>query len=887
MVEAVLAYTLKCVDETSSTMEKVRASIGLLGSAVGELGGGFTSLGNVMTGLASAGVAGAVSAGIGEVIKGLQWSVEEAAASEQAMRNLAAAVERSGIAWQSVQAPTQEFLSQMQRVTVYSDEALAGLVERLLTFGMTYEQAMQASATAVDLAAAKHMDLQSAADLVGKAFIGNTGALQRYGVDMDALKKSLGEGVTDAQVYEAALAKLNEQFGGAAAEQAKTYAGTQERLKNAVSDLGEKVGGILLPALTQLTEGMIPVADAFGRGVDAVQAWLTEVGKMPEVKAFVDETGKAFEGFKGYLESVWNVIVDSFKPALEALWDAFKELWNALQPAIDAFKEIFGALSAGGEDVDAFKLLIQYLAAEIRVIADVIKFVAPYIKMLADTFKAAADFISPVLAQMSKDVGAFIDWLKGALSDFYTWLVGGSLWMDMWNELRSIASQMIGTLLGDLGAKLFEPIKAAFTSAMEAVEDLWDKGWNTIQTTGQTIWNTIKTNADTWITAVKTTVSNTLDSIKTTWDTSWQAVKTTLDNLMPQIQTNLNTALDGLKNSLSTSLGTYGPTMTSALDGVKSAVNAGFALIKEDWSGALGNMKDALGSWGSAANEALNGIMGGLKTALDEGIGGMKSAWNSFLGGLSGAVGEVQQAFGGVQQAVTGAAEGAQAPTENAMTAVTNAFDSAFTTISNAASGFWNWLTGQSLWPDMLDLMQEYTSEKLTNVMLTWQEVQTAIQESTVAWFSTMIETYSAYLNGISSMFSATFAAMVASAQAAMSQIVSIVYSAMAMVQGAATQTHKELVGGSVWTDMLDEMRAQTDQTMRDIVRTFQSGYGGIEANVPFVSPTRGIEPATVSAPDVRTEVTVPIRVDVDGYTIASVVERRMIQQMRLGRYST
>jgi len=151
MVQAVLSYVIKAIDEASSVMDKVKASVGILGSTLGELGGAFGSVGNVMTGFAGAGVVGAVSAGIGEVVKGLQWSVGEAAEAEQAIKNLSIAVEKSGTAWDAVSGKTGEFLSQMQRVTVYSDEQLAGALQRLLTFGMSYDDAMKASWTTVDL----------------------------------------------------------------------------------------------------------------------------------------------------------------------------------------------------------------------------------------------------------------------------------------------------------------------------------------------------------------------------------------------------------------------------------------------------------------------------------------------------------------------------------------------------------------------------------------------------------------------------------------------------------------------------------------------------------------------------------------------------------------
>jgi hypothetical protein len=51
------------------------------------------------------------------------------------------------------------------------------------------------------------------------------------------------------------------------------------------------------------------------------------------------------------------------------------------------------------------------------------------------------------------------------------------------------------------------------------------------------------------------------------------------------------------------------------------------------------------------------------------------------------------------------------------MTSVTNIFQDAFNTISNAATSFWNWLVGHSLWTDMLNKMETETNESLINIL--------------------------------------------------------------------------------------------------------------------------------------------------------------------------
>ena len=95
---------------------------------------------------------------------------------------------------------------------------------------------------------------------------------------LSAITTTLGLNFQGAKVHAADFAgildQVNTQFGGTAEAQAETYAGLQERLGNAWQTLSEKIGTLLLPALSSILEKMIPLVDAFGKGVDAIQVWL-------------------------------------------------------------------------------------------------------------------------------------------------------------------------------------------------------------------------------------------------------------------------------------------------------------------------------------------------------------------------------------------------------------------------------------------------------------------------------------------------------------------------------------------------------------------------------------------------------------------------------------
>jgi phage-related protein len=826
MVRAELVYAIKVIDETSSTMEKIKSGLGLAGSALQNLGGGFAKVGDVMTGFAAGGPAGAAIAAGTDVASALQQAVGTAADSEQAFKDLGIAVDKSGTAWDSVKDGTKTALDSMSHLTQYSNIDLAGALQRLLSFGLGYSDAMAALGPTVDFATAKQMDLTSAATLVGKGMDGNVAILARYGVEVESSKdrvaalkeahdqaaiavKALGSG-TDAWVTSvsaaigadssfeaglggakdkagylvdqlaagnidlsqftgamtslgvplddaalkggtaaAVLAKLNEQFGGTAQESAKTYQGTQERLAHAWEDLSVKVGDLLLPALTKLDDALVPIVDSLGKFVDGFGTWLDQMGKMPEVQGAVEGIQKAFSGFYEIAQKNWNTLVNDLGPALKELFGALGELWKAIQPVFDAFGELWDAMTGGTGNLDLFKTMIDGVVTVIRGWVELIKAATPLIKTFADDLKTAADAVTPVLKQIHDAVAGFLDGLKTLFQDFSNWLVGASLWTDMWNHMLTIASEMIGQLIGDLGSKLFDPMKNAFTGALDGLKELWSKRWEAIQTAGQTVWDTMKTNAGiwidaisaridktmdglktdwqtvwkaiqtnaetiwdamktnvgTWIDAVKTTVTTGTDALKTAWDTNWGAVKTTLDTLLPQVQTFLNTKLDEMKAYLETSTGTYGPTMTSALSGMQAAMNAGFLLVQGDWKGALDQMSIALTDWGTAAKGILDGIMGTLKTAVDTGVGAIEGAFNGLVGAAQGAAGSLSTAVSGMQGAATSAASSIQ-----------NTLSGAWNAITTGATDLWNMLVGHSIWTDLMETMEAQADRALGNI---------------------------------------------------------------------------------------------------------------------------------------------------------------------------
>lgn len=148
--------------------------------------------------------------------------------------------------------------SALQETTRFDDDAVAGAQALLAQFNLTGQQIKQVTPLLLDYAAATGKDVASAAESLGKAFLGQTRALKEVGISY----KTTGDAGQDfANITDL----LRQKVGGFAEEEGKTAAGQMEILNNKFGDLQENVGQALIPALTGLVDIAKPVLDTFNK----------------------------------------------------------------------------------------------------------------------------------------------------------------------------------------------------------------------------------------------------------------------------------------------------------------------------------------------------------------------------------------------------------------------------------------------------------------------------------------------------------------------------------------------------------------------------------------------------------------------------------------------
>ena len=332
-----------------TTQEKVRIIID--GDSTGvknALSGANTSLtgfGNTLKRMIMAGGAiylakqgfdmlvGAIKGAIGFI----KESIDAAAEEQLQIAKLNQALESTGQYTDAVSRSLQDYAASLQKSTMYADDAVIGVEAMLATFKLTEEEIKIATEATLNLAAATGQDLQSASILMGKAMVGETGMLKRYGIMVDEAKYK-------AEGWRAVIDEINVEFGGQAQAQAKTYTGRIEQLKNMFGDAKEMLGNAFIPTITKVVEWFMTGGDAasgMASPMERLSGW---------VKTATDNMGKwldlNWENIIGIAEETFRKIEEFITMIKEADYTKIK---NGIENIGRAFNFLAGDRDSGIE----------------------------------------------------------------------------------------------------------------------------------------------------------------------------------------------------------------------------------------------------------------------------------------------------------------------------------------------------------------------------------------------------------------------------------------------------------------------------------------------------------------------------------------------------------
>ena len=181
---------------------------------------------------------------------------------------------RMGVGKKAVKS-TLDLASAEQKLGVVGDEVQLAGAQQLATYAK-YPSTVNTILPALNdlLVQQKGMngtqeDAVGLANLFGKAMMGQTGALKRAGITFTEAQEEVLKYGTEEEKAAMLAEVVNQNVGDMNEEFAKTDAGKIQQAKNALGDMGEEIGAILLPAVADLV------------------SWFQD-NLMPKIQTFID-----------------------------------------------------------------------------------------------------------------------------------------------------------------------------------------------------------------------------------------------------------------------------------------------------------------------------------------------------------------------------------------------------------------------------------------------------------------------------------------------------------------------------------------------------------------------------------------------------------------------
>jgi len=306
MASKKLEVILTAKDDFSSRLRTMRESVVSFGDRVKSA---FVGLGATL---------GAVS--LGAFFKS---SIEEANKAEVANQQLTQSISNLGGSYAGLKPLLDATIAGVRRLSTYTADDLSAALTTLITISGNVSGSMNALQLAADLAAAKHIDLGTAATAVGNVLAGNTGSLARMGI-------VVRDGADAIQL-------MRDRFSGFAAGEAATLSGRLTVLSNQWGDVQASLGRAILGAdsaggtVSALTTKLIELEQWITRNADSIGALVTVLGNLASVLGsavlapinVIRTAGGGLEALSDEIAVGWRQMVERARGGLGPLAQTF------------------------------------------------------------------------------------------------------------------------------------------------------------------------------------------------------------------------------------------------------------------------------------------------------------------------------------------------------------------------------------------------------------------------------------------------------------------------------------------------------------------------------------------------------------------------------------
>lgn len=277
------------VNNTSKGLDKGAKAINGLKTAFNETGGAAAGFAGKMQGVAASGgaVGVAITAAVlaaKKYIETLKEANEAYKVQEKAEKALQKAAENNPYLNRESVQRLKEYASELQNISNYGDEGTIDVMAQLAGTGRTESEIMKIMGAAADYAAAKHIDLKTAAETLNSTYSGMAGTMGRQIADIKDL--------TDEQLKNGeAIDLIASKYKGFAAEAADS--GIQA--KNTFGDFMESLGKLANPAFEAL-------------GQKAKEFWKDMTGYMENFNDALETASRKWGGIKKAVDDGVGII---------------------------------------------------------------------------------------------------------------------------------------------------------------------------------------------------------------------------------------------------------------------------------------------------------------------------------------------------------------------------------------------------------------------------------------------------------------------------------------------------------------------------------------------------------------------------------------------------
>ncbi len=268
-------------------------------------------------------------AGLGSLVAGaftFKKMIDNAIEAENAVNSLNNAMKITGTFTEAASNKFQEYAKTLQSTTGISDDLITQNASLLVSFGRLQGEGLErATKAALDLAATGRVEVTQAFDIMSKAAAGNTAALGKLGI-------KISETVPETQKFAAALALVEQRFGGLAEGKLNTFEGAMTKLSNSFNDLLESFGMLVIksPVVVAFINLIAKAFEDMGIGVD-------KLGK----------SGDVVGDFIKKLLEIGLVISQYVLPPLEVLYNAGSFIFEAMKTGLQTVLVVLAKVAEG------------------------------------------------------------------------------------------------------------------------------------------------------------------------------------------------------------------------------------------------------------------------------------------------------------------------------------------------------------------------------------------------------------------------------------------------------------------------------------------------------------------------------------------------------------